>query len=140
MQPIFQGTSPAGTMTRLNAYKGKATDMLSAFLLLLAVLLAGGTGPLQAPVGPAPPQSSADAGTGSHRSAPVVSKQQLLASEARDLKAAPWDDGKPKAFLRARGLDLAAPLAGPGAAPQDGSLLASASASGFDARAPPAKS
>ena len=129
-------------MTRLNAYLRRTTDTLSAFFLLLAVMLAGGYGPLTAqgtPV-PAASQSPTDAGTGGHRSAPVTAKQQLLAVEARDAKATPRDDSKPKAFLPSNGFDPAAPNAGVGYAVQIVAFAPPIVASGFDARAPPAKS
>jgi hypothetical protein len=129
-------------MTRLNAHIGKTTDMLSAFFLLLAVILAGSYGPLTAQ--PAPAQTSqsspTDLGAGGHRSVPFVSKQQMLAGEARDLKAAPLDDGKPKAFLAAKGLEFAAVAAGAVQAPQAPTFVASIAASPYEARAPPAKS
>lgn len=114
--------------------------MLSALFLLLAVLLAGGYGPqtVQAGSAPATSQSPTDLGAGGHRSVPFISKQQLLASETRDSKAAPWDDGKPKAFLVVKGLELATPSAGIDLAHQPAIFVAVVSASPFDARAPPA--
>ena len=129
-------------MTRLNAYWGRTTDLLSAFFLLLALLLAGGYGPLTAQVTAVPPasQSPTDAGTGGHRSAPAITKQQLLAGETRDIKTAPWDDGKPKAFLPSGGLELQAPAAGANQAPMAAAFVAPTAGSPYDARAPPAKS
>ncbi|MEP9388223.1 hypothetical protein [Mesorhizobium sp. KR9-304] len=127
-------------MTRLNAFWGRTTDTLSALLLLLAVILAGGYGPLtaQATAVPVASQSPTDAGTGGHRSTPVIAKQQLLASEIRDKKAAPWDDGKPKAFLPSGVLELPAPTKAAGSAAQAFASAPSTAASDFDARAPPA--
>lgn len=129
-------------MTRLNAHIGKTTDMLSAFLLLLAVMLAGGYGPLAAQPAPALSLQSSptDLGAGGHRSVPFVSKQQMLAGEARDLKAAPLDDGRPKAFLAAKGPEFAAVAAGAVQAPQGPIYVASVAASPYQARAPPAQS
>jgi hypothetical protein len=116
--------------------------MLSALFLLLAVMLAGGYGPLTAQATPVPAasQSPTDAGNGGHRSAPVITKQQLLAGETRDAKAAPWDDGKPKALLLSGGLELPAPTAAARQAAQAFAFAASIAASNFDARGPPAKS
>lgn len=133
--------SPAKDVTGHNAYKGRAVDTLSALFLLLAVLLAGGYGPqtVQASA-PATSQSPSDLGTGGHRSVPFISKQQLLASETRDAKVAPWDDGKPKTFLATKGLDLAAPFNGVGNTPQPAAFFASIAASPYEARAPPVRS
>lgn len=130
-------------MTRLNAYLGRTTDVLSAFFLLLAVMLAGGYGPLTAQVAPSPAASQsspADLGAGGHRSVPFVSKQQMLAGEARDLKAAPLDDGKPKAFLIAKSLELISVAAGVAQAPLAAASGTSVAASPYEARAPPARS
>lgn len=132
---------PAGNMTRLNSYLGKTTDMLSAFFLLVAVMLAGGYAPTAQVASPASSQSSpTDAGSGSHRPVPFISKQQLLAGEARDLKAASWDDGKPKAFLPAQGFDFANIAAGADQARPAAVFVAATDASPFDARGPPARS
>jgi hypothetical protein len=129
------------TMTRFNAHLGKTTDMLSAFFLLLVVMLAGGYGPSTASAHAQTSQSSpTDLGAGGHRSVPFVSKQQMLAGEARDLKAAPLDDGKPKAFLAAKGLELEAVSAGAVQAQQAPAFNASVTASPYEARAPPAQS
>ena len=127
-------------MTRLDTYWGRTTDLLSAFFLLLALLLAGGYGPLTAQVTAVPPasQSPTDAGTGGHRSAPVITKQQLLAGETRDIKTAPWDDGKPKAFLPSGDPELQAPAAGANHAPLAAAFVASTAAPPYEARAPPA--
>lgn len=125
-------------MTRLDAYRGRVADTLSALFLLLAVLLAGGYGP-QA-VQAAPAQSPTDLGTGGHRSAPFISKQQLLVSETRDTKVAPWDDGKPKTFLASALFELPAPSARGSHAPRIAATFASPPASPFDARAPPVRS
>jgi hypothetical protein len=130
-------------MTRLNTYLGRTTDMLSAFFLLLAVMLAGGYGPLTAQVAPAETGSQSsptDLGAGGHRSVPFVSKQQMLAGEARDLKAATLDDGKPKAFVTAKSLELISVAAGAAQAPQTTDSGASVAASPYEARAPPARS
>jgi hypothetical protein len=130
-------------MKRLNAHLGRTTDMLSAFFVLLAVMLAGGYGPATAQVGPAPATSQSsptDLGSGSHRPVPFVSKQQLLAGEARDLKATSWDDGKPKAFLTAQGLDLANIATGTDYARPTAASVASIAAAPYEARAPPARS
>lgn len=127
-------------MTRLNAYLGRSTDALSAFLLLLAVMLAGGYAPSAAQGTGVPPPSPTDAGTGSHRSAPFISKQQQLASEARDDTASSGQDGKSKAFLPPKGFDFAALTADLGPALQILAVAPAIAASPFDARAPPAKS
>ncbi len=114
--------------------------MASALFLLLAVLLAGGFGPLTAQVQTAPlggTASSTDSGTGGHRSAPTISKQQLLVVEARDSKSAPWDDGRPKHSLVAKGLELPLPAHGVSHVQQSGQLTNVNAASPFDARAPP---
>ena len=129
-------------MTRLNAHIGKTTDMLSAFFVLLAVMLAGGYGPSTAPAGPTPATSQsspADAGTGGHRSVPFISKQQLLASEAEEDKTTAWGDS-PKALLPAQGFELANFPAGDDYAPQATVRFASLAASPYQARAPPAQS
>lgn len=117
--------------------------MLSAFFLLLAVMLAGGSGPSTAQVGQAsaPSQSSPiDVGNGGRRPVPVVSKQQLYVGEASESNSSSGDDGKSKVFLPAKGLELQAVAAGLDHAPQAVVLAASFAASPFDARAPPAKS
>lgn len=123
-----------------STYGKKAADMLSALFLLLALLLAGGYGPLTAQMPSIPlagTTSSTDSGTGGHRSAPAISKQQLLVVEARDSKAAPWDDGRPKHSLVAKGIEL--PLAADGVshAQQLAHFIVVHAASPFDARAPP---
>jgi len=141
MQPITRRTSPAKHMTRLNAYPGRTADTLSALFLLLAVMLAGGYGPLTAQVASAPaalPSSPIDIGAGGHRSVPFLAKQQMLAGEARDLKAAPLDDGKPKAFLLAKCLELTAVAGAAGRAPQAAAFVVAIAASPYEARAPPA--
>lgn len=130
-------------MTRLNAHIGKTTDMLSAFFLLLAVMLAGGYGPSPASVGPAPATSQSsptDAGAGGHRSVPFISKQQLLASEAEDDKATSWGDGKAKVFLPSRGFELVVRLVVTDHAPQTAMPVVAIAASPYQARAPPAQS
>ena len=129
-------------MTRLNAHIGRTTDLLSAFFVLLAVMLAGGYGPSTALSGSAPATSQSsptDAGAGGHRSVPFISKQQLLASEAEDDKGTSWGDS-PKALAPAQGLELAAFSAGDHYAPQATVRFASLAASPYQARAPPAKS
>ena len=141
MQPITRRTSSAKHMTRLNAYLGRTADTLTALFLLLAVMLAGGYGPLTAQVASAPaasPSSPTDIGAGGHRPVPFLAKQQMLAGEARDLKAAPWDDGKPKAFLPSGDPELQAPAAGANHAPLAAAFVASTAAPPYEARAPPA--
>ncbi len=141
MQPITRRTSLARHMTRLNAYLGRTADTLSALFLLLAVMLAGGSGPLTAQVASAQaasPSSPTDIGAGRHRSVPFLAKQQMLAGEARDLKAAPLDDGKPKASLLAKCLELTAVAGGASHAPQAAALVVAIAASPYEARAPPA--
>jgi len=129
-------------MTRLNVYIGKTTDTVSAFFLLLAVMLAGGYGPLAAQPVPAQASQSSptDLGAGGHRSLPFVSKQQLLASEAEDEKATSWGDGKPKVFLPSQGAGLAPFAVAIDDEPQEALRLSSVAASPYEARAPPAKS
>lgn len=130
-------------MTRLNAHIGKTTDMLSAFFVLLAVMLAGGYGPSAAQPVPAAQTSQSsptDAGAGGHRSVPFVSKQQILASEAEDDKATSWGDGKAKAFLPVQDFELAAFPSGADNEPQAAVRLASAATSSYEARAPPVQS
>lgn len=130
-------------MRRLTTYREKAADTLSALMLFLAVVLAGGYGPLvaQAPSVAVPAQASpADAGTGSHRSSPVIAKQQLVVTEARDSGVAGMDDGKPKPFLASQSLDLS-----PRFIRATGTIFAAAAIDGpaersFDARGPPAQS
>ena len=117
--------------------------MLSAFFLLLAVMLAGGYGPAAQQVGSAPATSQSaptDLGAGGHRRVPFASKQQMLAGEARDLKAASWDGGKSKAFVPAKGFELADVAAGADQALPVAVSVVSIAASPFDARAPPAGS
>ena len=141
MQPITRRTSPAKHMTRLNAYIGRTADTLSALFLLLAVMLAGGYGPLTAQVASAQaasPSSPTDIGAGGHRSVPFISKQQLLASEVEDDKAAPHGDGKPKAFLPSQDLELGAFPVTSRRASQAFSSVAAIAASPYEARAPPA--
>lgn len=124
-------------MTRLNAYRARATDILSALLLLLAVMLAGGHGPLTVQAAAvASAQSATDAGR--HRSAPAVTEQQLLASEAEGDEAATWGDGNPKVFPPSGGLDLPVPTADADHTAQTFVPVSSVTASPFDARAPPA--
>lgn len=128
-------------MTRLGTYRTRASDAFSALLVLFAVLLAGGSGPLaaQAPLPATGAQSTpADAGTRSHRSAPVIAKQQIFVSESRDIASAGWDDGHPKTFLAAQGFDLAANASGTPATLLGAAITLVAAASPFDARAPPA--
>ncbi|HEY6631114.1 MAG TPA: hypothetical protein VIZ90_06665 [Rhizobiaceae bacterium] len=129
-------------MTRLNAYIGKTTDMVSAFFLLLAVILAGGYAPSTAQSAAAQTSQTAptDLGAGGHRSVPFISKQHLLASEAEDDKATSFGDGKAKAFVPARGFELAASPAAVDDEPQAAPRLASVAASPYEARAPPATS
>jgi hypothetical protein len=142
MQLITCRTSPDNHVTRPNAYLGRTADTLSALFLLLAVMLAGGYGPLTAQVAPAPASLSlpTDIGAGGHRSVPFISKQQLLASEAEDDKASPHGDGKPKAFLPSQGLELGAFPVTAHHASQAFSCVAAIAASPYEARAPPAKS
>jgi len=136
MQPHPKQEFARRNMTRLNAYLGRTADALSAFVLLLAVMLAGGSGPLTAPAVPATSQPQSDTGIGGGRSVPIVSKQQLLVSEARDEATPSGDDVK--AFLPPNALALAAPVAGPDPAPRLLAALPAIAASDFDARAPPA--
>lgn len=129
-------------MKRFERPRAKATDILSALMLVVAALLAGGYGLLTAQNQPVPSiqQSSlGDAGTGGHRSAPAVLKQHLVTVEARDAKMASWDDGKPKAFLASTNADLSAIAFGESRSPHGESALVGPSAAFFDARAPPAK-
>lgn len=128
-------------MTRLGTYRTRASDAFSALLVLFAVLLAGGSGPLaaQAPLPATGAQSApVDAGTRSHRSAPAIAKQQIFVSETRDIAVAAWDDGHPKTFLASRGFDLAPHAAGVVATRSGDAVALAAAASPFDARAPPA--
>ena len=129
-------------MSRLNAYLGKTTDALSAFLLLLAVMLAGGYAPsaAQGTAVPATSEAPTDAGTGGQRSTPFISKQHQLASEARDDNASSGEDGKAKVFLPSKGFDLGASTTGLGPAPEALAVAPSIAASPFDARGPPARS
>lgn len=142
MQPIVCRTLPAKDMKRLNAHSGKTTDILSALFLLFALLLAGGQAPLTAKAGgvPATSPSPTDFGAGGHRSAPFISKQQFYAAEARDTKAAPWDDGKSKAFLPSKSLELATVSAGQPDGTRPVAIFPRIAPSGFDARAPPVRS
>jgi hypothetical protein len=139
MQPIVCRTSPAGNMTRLNAYIGRTTDTLSAFFLLFAVMLAGGYAQPTAQVASAPAQSSpTDVGTGNHRPVPFVSKQQLLIGEAKDFGTASGDDGKSKAFLPAKDFELSTVAAKADHTSQAVVFFAAIAASPYEARAPPA--
>lgn len=126
-------------MLRLGTYRTRASDVFSALLVLFAVLLAGGSGPLgQAPLSATGSQSGpVDAGTRSHRSAPAIAKQQIFVSEARDIASAAWDDGHPKTFLASRGFDLAPHAARVVASYAGATITLVAAASPFDARAPP---
>lgn len=125
---------------RPGIYREKATDMLSALFLLLAVLLAGGYGPLTAQV-PLVADSSKPSptrlGTGNHRSAPGISKQQHLLSEVKDAKTSIWDDGKPKHYLAAQGLELPQLSGGDEHAHKATLPNVVVSASPYSARAPP---
>jgi hypothetical protein len=128
-------------MTQLGTYRKKTSDIFSALLVLFAMLLAGGQGPLagQAPVLSIGAQSTpVDAGTGGHRSAPAIAKQQIFVSESRDIAASGWDDGHPKTFLAALGFDLAPHVSGATATLPGAAVTLLAAASPFDARAPPA--
>ena len=140
MQPIVCRTSPAKHMTRPTSYSGRLTDTLSAFFLGLAMLLAGGYGPLTAQAAPVASESASDLGSRGHRSSPVIAKQQFVVTETRDVKSAPWDDGKPKAFLPPKGLDFAVPAVGVTHPAQSFTFIPSRAPSGFNARAPPARS
>lgn len=128
-------------MKRLTAYRERAADTLSALMLFLAVVLAGGYGPLvaQAPV-VATQAAPVDAGTGNHRSSPVLAKQQLVVTESRDSAAAGIDDGKPKPFLAARGIDLSPHFVRATGTISVAAAIIGQAASHFDARAPPANS
>jgi hypothetical protein len=142
MLPDRKRISPARNVTGLKAYKGRVADILSALFLLFAILLTGGYAPqtVQSASVPATSQSPADLGAGSHRSVPIISKQQFFASETRDAKAAPWDDGKPKTFLPAKAFELADLSAGIDHATRSVAIVASIAASPYDARAPPVRS
>jgi hypothetical protein len=125
-------------MTRLNAYLGRTTDMLSAFFLLLAVMLAG-QGPLAAQADAAS-QSSTDLDNRGHRSTPIIIKQQFLVAETRDAKAMPWDGGEPKAFLQSTNFGPANVSAGRLDDTELAGFIPRATSSGFQARAPPFQS
>ena len=127
-------------MTRLNAFMGKTTDMLSAAFLLLALLVAGGHGqpPAQSDALAAAQSAAPAANNGGHRPAPVISNPELFASEAKDAPAATWDDGKAKAFLVPDAIEFAAFVAAVGHSAQSAAQVAAIAASDFDARAPPA--
>ncbi len=128
-------------MTRFSTYRAKAADMLSTLLLLLAVLLAGGAGAAgyQGAAGSAAPLTTADGlGKAGNRSTPVLAKQRLLVSEAKDDTSGSSDDGKSKKFLASGPFFIAAPSSGAASdAPLPASQPANA-ASPFDARGPPA--
>lgn len=116
--------------------------MLSAFLLLLAVVFAGGYGPStpqSASTGPSQ-SSRTDLGAGGHRSVPVVSTQQLLAAEAEDDEASPPHGGKSKAFLPAEEFERARFSFAADDAPEAIERLPSIAVSPYEARAPPARS
>ena len=129
-------------MMRQGTYRERATDLLSALFLLLAMALTGGSGPLAAQTAPVSPlqSSSTDAGTGGHRSAPVIAKQQLLVSETRDAKAPQWGDGKPEPLLASEGTELPPPSGSMPVVSRSVAAVTTVAASPFDARAPPAQS
>lgn len=127
-------------MTRLNAFMGKTTDMLSAAFLLLALLVAGAHGqpPAQSEVQAAAQSAAPAANNGGHRSVPAISNPALFASDAKDAPSATWDDGKAKSFLVPDAIEFAAFVAAVGQAAQSAAQVVSIAASDFDARAPPA--
>ncbi len=141
MQPIVRRTSPAGNMTRLNAYIGRTTDTLSAFFLLFAVMLAGGYAQPTAQVASAPASNprrpmSALATTAPSPSSP---SSNLLIGEAKDFGTASGDDGKPKAFLPAKDFELSTVAAKADHTSQAVAFFVAAiAASPYEARAPPA--
>ncbi len=129
-------------MKRSDTYRKGAADALSAFFLFVAMLLAGGYGPLASST-PAAPQSArtapTDAGAGSQRSVPVLSKQQTYLSESEDATSSSSDEGKAKA-LAVVGFQLPTPSV---ERTDDKSLVATPpplSAASFSARAPPFQS
>jgi len=127
-------------MTRLNAFMGRTTDMLSAAFLLLALVVAGGYGQpaAQADARAAAQSAAPVANTGGHRSVPVISDPQLFASEAKDAPSASWDDGKAKSFLAPHAIAFAPFVAARGLTPRSAAQVVAIAASDFDARAPPA--
>jgi len=127
-------------MTRLNAFMGRTTDMLSAAFLLLALIVAGGHGqpPAFSDAKAAAQSAGPAANTGGHRSAPVISDPQLFASEAKDAPSATWDEGKAQSFLVPHAIAFAPFVAARGLAARSTAQVAAIAATDFDARAPPA--
>ncbi|MEQ1944533.1 hypothetical protein ABMA32_19120 [Mesorhizobium sp. VNQ89] len=129
-------------MKRPDTYRKGAADALSAFFLFVAMLLAGGYGPL-ASSAPAAPQTvrtaPVDAGTGGQRSVPVLSKQQTYLSESEDATSSSSDEGKAKAIVVA-GFELPASSVEIAHDQPVVSLLPPLRAASFSARAPPAQS
>ena len=130
-------------MTRIDAYLGKTTDVLSALFLLLLLMLSGGLGP-SVPHGTAVAASTTrapvDAEPAGHRSTPLVSEQQQLVSEAGDDLPSFGKGGKTKTLLPSAGWGLHRPLSGPGAARHLVAVADGVLSSPFDARGPPAQS
>lgn len=126
-------------MKRLGIYGTRASDALSALLVLFAVMLAGGYGPLAGQVSALPSAESgtSGAGTGSQRSAPAITKQQIFVSETRDVSSAGWDDGHPKTFVASRSFDLEQNTAGVTVSFPGAVVTLAFAASPFDARGPP---
>ena len=130
-------------MTRIDAYLGKTTDVLSALFLLLVLVLSGGIGPSLpqgAAVAASTTRAPVDAEPAGHRSTPLISKQQQLVSDAGDDLPSMGKGGKTKTLLPAGGWDLHRPLSGPGAAGYLVAVADSVLSSPFDARGPPAQS
>ncbi|MBL8578913.1 MAG: hypothetical protein JNK47_16950 [Mesorhizobium sp.] len=129
-------------MKRPGTYRKGAADALSAFFLFVAMLLAGGYGPL-ASSAPAAPQTArtapTDAGTGSQRSVPALSKQQTYLSESEDSTPSSSDDGKAKA-LTVVGFQLPTPSVERTDGQSVVAVLPPLRAASFSARAPPFQS
>ncbi|MBX3582661.1 MAG: hypothetical protein KF810_12255 [Rhizobiaceae bacterium] len=114
--------------------------MLSALFLLFAMLLAGSYGTLPSQSASVAFQTSPERAGQGRRSAPILSSQQFVVSEARDISVSSSDDGKAKTVLASAEASLPLPQTSskPDTPAASGCFWASASA--FDARAPPHRS
>ncbi len=130
-------------MKRPGTYREGALDVLSGLMLFLALVLAGGYGPLsaQAPAFPeARHAAPSGAATGGQRTAPVLAKQQFAVAESRDVDGSGWGGDDPKALPASLALDLSPRFAHATGATRATFAPPVSPASSFDARAPPARS
>jgi hypothetical protein len=132
------------TMQRARTYRTRATDLLSAFLLCLAAILAGTYTPLSTAApslasSPAPATGGIDARD--QRSSPTTPERPFVAGEWRIAKAAlTQGEGKSKAALPPASASLPVPASGPEHETSPRRAQLSPRFHGYGARAPPASS